>query len=894
MRPPSRGLGDLRNISRKPWSKSADDLGKLSSAPALSRIDTSFQNKVNDYRVNTIPSDATPTSHSPDSITYPFPSITTTNAEAETPSSSPPQRSDILTASSSPAGTNTPPLTPNGHIHSRSHSFTPRLPSKLSSPKLGLAQPSPKRKGSAPSPSDAEPPKDSKSTAGSLSSGSSTRAGFPFGFGGSAGSGSKAASPLNSEIPSPLDKPGVSSNLLAPPTIVEPGDNDESKSEKRTSQLIYHSGFINRLTDFSPATLNARAAQAMPGGLLFSKGWKPFKLVLRGSKLYFYKPPSDRGAAVKELFPTELVVVLEEEGVADQIPEPKEELFGTPRVAKSGDRDENRRKRTFWGSSTHPALTTGARGVESGTFEALLHEAVFGTTFTAAPTDGVGKEKTTSSQWQTFALAMIYALPSAIGRGQFEPELRRCCTMLVDSTSDPENARKKVQWIVEQYLTFYASPVDPTTWESWRQSTIPDFPSKFVPSSKPSGLPSSSSTQAIFAPTPEIASAGQQSDSFKSPNVGTFSPRPGDDDRMISLINALGDTSGAILKPLQVPEPTVKPWHVALENGGLTRELLLGLDAQLIARSLFVFNQRALKQVPDVVTANVCLAAELDAEADEHDSHSPVTAFLPFIGCEEHPHWLTKLVLLQVLISDSPSSSQSQHGTLHGRPTDAHHGPPRTYSRSEVIAGWARIGELSRRTGDECSWKAIQAALCSRPLARLDKVWKRVDHDALRLVRSWVYSHDGGEGASVTDAKHIPWVGDHIAHVKDSLELAHSSGGVEWKVTPLVHAWHSFEALKRDFALVSRAAIDDVSEEPEDVEILVKLWQKVSQQGNTVPGIAAKFKRYLYLFVLPPFDDTHMRLVLTNSCLSPWLPNPSAGACSSLTIGHALNTLSTH
>ena len=55
------------------------------------------------------------------------------------------------------------------------------------------------------------------------------------------------------------------------------------------------------------------------GGLTLAKGWKPFKLVLKGSKLYFYKPPSDRGAAVKELFPTELVVVLEEEGLGEEV-----------------------------------------------------------------------------------------------------------------------------------------------------------------------------------------------------------------------------------------------------------------------------------------------------------------------------------------------------------------------------------------------------------------------------------------------------------------------------------------------------------------------------------------------------------------------------------------------
>ncbi|KAI0090890.1 hypothetical protein BDY19DRAFT_887550 [Irpex rosettiformis] len=828
MRSPSRGLGDLRNISRKPWSKSADDLGKLSSAPALSRIDTSFQNKLHDYRGNTIPSCTTPTSHSPQgSISYPFPSITTTSVETETPSSSPPQRSGILTSGSSPADANTPPLTPNGHVHSRSHSFTPRLPSKLSSPKLGLAQPSPKRKGSAPSPSDVEPTKELKLPSGSLGSGPSTRAAFPFGFGGSSASG-----------PNPLDKPGASSNLLAPPTIVEPGGSPEMKSEKRTSQVIYHSGFINRFTDFSPAALNM---QVMPGGLMFSKGWKPFKLVLKGSKLYFYKPPGDRSAAVKELFPTELVVVLEEEGISDQVLEPpKEELFGTPRTAKGKERDEGRRQRTFWGSSTHPGLVTGTSGAESGSFEALIHETVFGTTFPKVQVVA-NEEKEPCPEWETFALSVIYGLPSTIGQARFEPELRRCCTMFIEGAGDSENARKRVQWIMEQYLTFYTSPTDSIAWESWRQSTIPDFPSDFVASSKPS-RPSSLATANSLVANLEATFAKQPSNSLTSPNVGTFSPRPENDDRITSLLDALGDTSGGMRRERSKAQaPVVKPWHIALENSGLTRELLFGLDTQLIACSLFVFNQRSLQQLPDVVPATACLAAELDAEADISDGLSPVSAFVPFLGSDEHPHWLTKLVLLQVLISDSPNSSQ--YGSLHGLSMDERHGPPRSYSRSDVISCWARIGELCRRTGDECSWKAIFAALCSHPLARLDKVWKRVDHDALRLVQSWVYPHDRGAPATVTDVKHIPWVGDRVAQIKDSLGSAQGHEGAEWNVAPLTHAWESFVALKRDFALASKLLSDSASDEPEDVEILVNLWRKTSQQGNAVPGIAAKFKR---------------------------------------------------
>lgn len=215
-----------------------------------------------------------------------------------------------------------------------------------------------------------------------------------------------------------------------------------------------------------------------------------------------------------------------------------------------------------------------------------------------------------------------------------------------------------------------------------------------------------------------------------------------------------------------------------------------------------------------------------------------------FVGSDEHPHWLTKLVLLQVLISDTPHSSAQYH-TLHGRSMDERAVPQRVHSRSEVISAWARIGDICRRTGDECSWQAIFAALCSRPLARLDKVWKRVDSDALRLVQSWVYRHDGNEPASVSDLKHLPWAGARIKEIKEALEVAQAQDGDGWTVAPLKEAWRSFEALRRDFSLAPRIPVQSSGVEPDDIEVLGNLWQKISSQGSTPSGLASKFKRYV-------------------------------------------------
>lgn len=845
----SRGLGDLRNMSRKPWSKSADDLGKLarSTSPNLSPIDTSFHHKVQSYRNNrndSVSSSNSPSLHSPQSTntSYPFPVISTTTVE--TPSSSPPSRNGVLTTGSSPVSSGASPVTPlsqtSGHVHMRSHSFTPRLPSKLTSPKLGIVPPSPKRKGS--SSSDAESTKDRAGQSSNAGSSSSSRAAFPFGFGGSS-SGSRSAPPMTGDLPTPLDRPGPSPLLLAPPTIVEPGSED-SKSEKRTSQLVYHHGFINRLMEFSPAAMNSKAHQSYmsgSGGLTLAKGWKPFKLVLKGSKLYFYKPPSDRSVGIKELFPTELVVILEDEGITEE-PQELPETESSQRSGKSRDREDSRRKRAFWGSSTHPSLVLRDGAIEKGSFEALVHEAVFHTTFR----DPANADEL-SSGWRDFSSAVMCALPAVMDRAQFEGEFRRCCTMLVDTTGDDEDkqqaSRKNVHWLADLYVTYHGQPVDSSAWDDWCNATISDFPVPGEAASKPGGLPQSTSMQGLYSVSPEMSSVTEIGGAVGSPDLGAFSPRPGGGDRMMSLLNALGEPP----KPKAPASSHTKPWHAVLNRSGFNRDVLMSLDAQIIARSLYVHNLRALQKTPHNVTVTACLKSEQE-DQPEHEAtsvsdapapkHSPLA---PFIGTDDQPHWLTKVILLQILMSDSPTfhvPSAFVGSSMDARSTQ----PSRTHSRPDVISAWARIGELCRRTGDECSWHAVVAALCARPIARLDKVWKRVDGDALRIVQSWVYPHDGQDTSKVAEPKTIPWAGERVGRMHHALDTAALHDSSEWVVEHLADAWRSFDSLRTDFSLASRTA-GSANQDGEDVEILATHWDDMSSPGRIVNGLHAKFQR---------------------------------------------------
>lgn len=698
--------------------------------------------------------------------------------------------------------------------------------------------PSPKRKGSASSESEAR-------DKGSVGSGASGRSPFPFGFGG----GNVKTSPSVISIPDGQVSQGPSSpTLLAPPTIIEP-DNNGDDNNKRASQMVHHSGFINRMTDFSPSMLNNRAHQAYMAGAppaVLAKGWKPFKLVLKGSKLYFYKPPSDRTAGIRELFPTELVSVLETETGDPEldvdIHDAEIDMAGRG-GGKGKEREELRRRRAYWGRGTHPSLVVG-NGIERGSTEAIVHEAVFATTFavpqavpsgTAAQSDS-DKQSSSSSrykpEWRDFAAAVLFALPVLAGQAAFETEFYRSASNLVNGGADDalrEEEVKRVEWLTAQYLDYHGAPANQEAWDSWCKETIastvsPASVASTLAKVKLSGDSASADPGSAF---PSQSGPGTEE---TSPNLGTFSPRPSDS-RMQSIVEALGEN--------QRPPPTAfspDALRNALEEEGLSRDILLSLDPALIARSLFVFHKAAFQRLPDKFFADAVGGSR------SRDSAAKSTApfLLPFLGSDEWPHWLTRLVLIQVLV---PEPACAVHMPSHdGRGPQ----PPRAHSRSEVISAWVRIGESARRNGDECSWRAIMAALCSRPIARLDKVWKRVDPEALSAAQGWTQILVRGDQPTATAPLAFPWAGDDEREIREALEKARDGVGEEWVVGSLRTAREAFDKLRTTFALCTRQGSEGESvPEPPAVDVLVRHWNTLASDPES-RGLAAKFLRYAF------------------------------------------------
>ncbi|KAF7977931.1 hypothetical protein HWV62_1997 [Athelia sp. TMB] len=807
---PTTSDGDLRNLGRRAWSRSADDLGKFSS-PLSSPIDASFHNKVTQYRNRSNSSAVNaPPSPSNSNVPQPFPSITTSS-----PLSASPPGGGISMSVSTPLTLEKPLQIPDDPHHVRSHSFTPRRPSKLSVSK------SPSRKGSAPSERDIE-----------------------------------------------RDIALMKSRQLVmppPPLIIEPSadaeldqdvmEPDAEARTKRTSQIVYHAGFINRLTELPIAHRPYQATN-----LALAKGWKPFKMELKGSKLSFYKPPSDRAAAVRDLFPTELVSTVDDPQEQEK---PVNELLPDVRKRQEGG---SRKKRAYWGRGTHPELVFTEASVEKGTFEALVHETVFATSILK---EGSGEAE--KSRWRDFASSVLLCLPPLVGREKFENEFTRCCAYIV-SGGTVEDAAVRVKWLAGEYIRYHGAPADAPGWEEWRKETIPDF------SEQPTcgligGMATSASTKAVFSQSPHLDSKNlcappdTQTPTF-SPNLGTFSPRPDADGKLTSLMEALAvlpatptsPSSNSTLHRRPGSEQNSQLW-AALDREGLSREVLLMLDPHLVARTLGLFHRAALQEVPENLTAEYIINADTASYHNGQRRMSTTVVAEPketpinptpaaLFGSEKSPHWLTKILLMQILgvdtstgaLTSTPSQSQisSPGRASEDRPVQT---TSRTHSRSEVISMWARIGENCRLGGDECSWRAIAAALCSRPVARLDKAWKRVSAEALSIVDSWVHPGADGETANVQEPRMTPWGGAVKECVKQALDRSRGNDDdlANWLVEPFGKVRELFEGTRTAFSLCPRRFDPNRSEMSEEDAKMVAFWGELCA-GNVRAGtLGSKF-----------------------------------------------------
>lgn len=624
----------------------------------------------------------------------------------------------------------------------------------------------------------------------------------------------------------------AASSLLAPPNADETPECDDVVNSKRTSQIVYSSGFLNRMADAPLVNTQARPYSTALSFTL-AKGWKPFKSELKGSKLYFYKPPSDRSAAVKELFPTGIVPPSSEEEVVAET-EPSEEGGRTSRNREEGT--IGRKKRAYWGRRTHPQLIVGEGGVEKGTFEALIHEAVFATTFVLPLSDEENFDQLEPGEdrrkpgWKDLSASVLLCLPTQVGRSKFESEFTRCCMNLVNGADDDtkEIERARVTWLAQEYLRYHKIPSDLPGWEEFKSTIIPDFVAE--PTDEPSAT-KHEATEEVYAQSPG------------SP------PRPQSGPKMASLIEALGtpsrvlpaSPSSKILNPKQqrpqIPfaesDEKSKVWTM-LARDGFTREVLSLLDPNTVAVSLQIFHRRIIEKLHrDIDAAHIFGTEQASGESGASAGQSSPCHLL--FGSDDNPHWLTKLLVMQILGSDSSNSASG----VAERNTQT---TTRSHSRSEVISVWARIGELCRAAGDECSWQAILHALCSRPVARLTKAWKRVDRQSLLAVESWVYPENGGHPAVARVPPSTAWGGDLNEQIRKLLNQASNDGEEHWLLPSMMKARELFDDLRAKVLMCANSSMDGGSP-TQDVEKLASFWNEYSQGASGQSAFSLKFQR---------------------------------------------------
>ncbi|KAF8883269.1 hypothetical protein BD779DRAFT_1674611 [Infundibulicybe gibba] len=357
-------------------------------------------------------------------------------------------------------------------------------------------------------------------------------------------------------------------------------------------------------------------------------------------------------------------------------------------------------------------------------------------------------------------------------------------------------------------------------------------------------MPTSSSMQALYAPSPALG--------VGSPNLGTFSPRPEENAQIVSLLDILKGPEP--LSPSKKPALDLRapdyqspassstsariPW-AALDGEGLSRDVLLMSDPRLIAQSLTAFHRSILDQVPENITVDFITGSDIHT----HEQQS----LIPLFGTDDQPHWLTKLLLVQVLGADTSSGTATLASSQLASPgrrsaDDRGNQTSRTHSRSEVISVWIKVGELCRLAGDECSWRAIAAALCSRPIARLDKVWRRVDAFALAAVESWVYPGSGGEVLTVGEPKLIPWGGDIKQRIMENMMKSDGSEQVI-KRDSLETVRRLFETLRTSFSLCPRRTHTEEGELSDDIRKMMAYWHDMSSGGGGTGSLAVKFQR---------------------------------------------------
>ncbi|KAG8827526.1 rho GTPase-activating protein [Serendipita sp. 401] len=693
---------DLRRVTQRAWAHSADDLGAMLntvedngpgySATKLKKQEPPIERarkpslglRIEAYRNNMIN-----TQPGSSSIHRDIPSPATSRSGAHSASSSPmnpafpsslshekPQF--VLPASDSSPVVGSTPMSANA-LHNRSNSYN-----VLGSP------------GHGPTPENV--------TSRHKSNASGNVPSFAFPFGG---------------------KGPVSNAKAAEGTVMD---------NRRASQVVLHSGFLNR-----------NVGTAFP--LNLNKNWKAFKAEIKGPKLYLYKPPSEKANGVRDLFATEYGAEVADE--ADQLPLSMQESDNP------GAKSDSRRKRLFWGPGRHPEMTLDDSGVViGGSQEALAYELVFGATFD----DPNGEEN-----WKDFSRTVLLTLPAVISEEKFSSDLAAVMDRYLryaEGDKMLQFRRTRIEWLLSRYAGYYHF------------------------NGLPEGLENLCQSFSIM-----ISCHRPPSPSFQFPPIRTQrSPQ----ERAPAIRQ--GSYSSDINDHFQ------KGAHADLRyKGNMTRERMMAMDVNVVAQSLELFFLKEAIHSRSFVPAQPIITC-----FGQHVGPWP-----QFSDRVSRPHWLTHFIVVQIVSRSDGSLAVSS-----------------THSRAIALSKWVRIAEHARIAGNECVWQAIIQALVSKPVARLSKVWRRVDPVDRQLIDTWIK----GERMLKGSPEHqVPWLSATSEQLQSDVQRLKDENLLD--VTTLKQIYETVRSVQ---STLDHCTTEGFIIDHSDVIDVFKLWEVVATRDPSM------------------------------------------------------------
>lgn len=585
--------------------------------------------------------------------------------------------------------------------------------------------------------------------------------------------------PLSNGDPSvPFPTSASSPNLVAASPTPSTGSNEGDR--RRDSQTVLCQGLLQRKGDYVPTTgrplQSPSAASALspassspgvsqPSGSYFAprtpspllrspkgevdlhRGWKPYRAILKGSKLYLHKLPGDLSATAKHVFPSTVV------DPATLTPAASPSLGGaSPSLGEDGLK---KKQRAFWGTgaSSHPGLVLAEAGADGpkvlgGTMEALVHELVVGTSFVVSkppPTvivgaDGDEEEGRVASPepafqdsrdesetpYDAFLATLLLVWPALpFSPSQAASELDRCAGLAVRAAGDAASKDAESSRTTSDALAKRLRLIITTVCDKFPQDLRRTEKGRVVPSELMTALeeivrqlrtlePDGADFDAL-ATTIETTFGGSNGLKTKSKPLTEWAPLP-------STPQARSTSSGST-------SPTKTRKRLPSEQdlpSTMTAQSFLQLDPVAFAVQVHLFHLDRLAAISGNISTprHLLRTASLILSTEGSTKQTAITSLFSF--SPSSPHFLTRCALQTIL------STTSSNGNMLFSP--AHASSP-SEARAAVLGHWVAVGEELKRRGDAAGWVAVASALCCRAVARLEESWRSLSAEKVEIVR---------------------------------------------------------------------------------------------------------------------------------------------------------------